>query len=580
MENDKIILVTSIYDQADILEYYLEWYLDLGVNFIIAQDLGSSDGSQDVLDRFARSRQLTWFTLPERNSLKYVSGPALATMARGLYDAEWIIQCDADEFLAPQGRDLRSILRDAKKDEFTVLNVACFNMTGPPLGPAQNALQTRTWRIERPITETHEHQLSGEIPVPYIFMRHPPKTIVRASTFVAYGPGTHGATSAWGRNGEVPDLRFLHYPIRGFDKFEKKIRNTTAWLEDNPHLEAEWGWHWRRWIRLAQNGRLRQDYESQFTSPARAQELVRDGVFSKDETISNWINSKQETPCSWRSTTSGSVDRSQPSDDKFSKSEDRPPAGNWGGLELTYPDRLVAPPAWIGHIPFAFWIVAALRPRTIVELGVHSGNSYCAFLQAVQSLGLTAQCFGIDHWPGDDNAGTYGEEVYSELQAYHRPRYGTFSTLVRSTFLDALPYVFDETIDLLHIDGHHTYESVRDDFTSWLPKMSNRGVVLFHDTNVRERDFGVWQLWQEITPRYRNFEFVHSSGLGAAYVGRESLSGPLETLFGAASDAENARIRAYFAQLGTSIIDRFACHEAESEARSIRTTLTSSNRRS
>src|SRR5262245_56230090 len=81
----------------------------------------------------------------------------------------------------------------------------------------------------------------------------------------------------------------------------------------------------------------------------------------------------------------------------------------WGGLELTSPDRLVGPPAWIGHIPFAFWIVAALRPSIIVELGVHSGNSYCAFLQAVASLQLRAQCFGIDHWRGDDQSGAYGE---------------------------------------------------------------------------------------------------------------------------------------------------------------------------
>src|SRR4051794_21305918 len=56
--------------------------------------------------------------------------------------------------------------------------------------------------------------------------------------------------------------------------------------------------------------------------------------------------------------------------------------GQASGLELEYPARLVEPSAWLGHVPFALWLVAAIRPRIIVELGVHTGNSYCAFLQA------------------------------------------------------------------------------------------------------------------------------------------------------------------------------------------------------
>ena len=163
--------------------------------------------------------------------------------------------------------------------------------------------------------------------------------------------------------------------------------------------------------------------------------------------------------------------------------------GTGSGLELQYPARLVPPPPWVGHIPFAFWLVEALRPRVVV----HSGNSYCAFLQAVQCLALTAQCFGIDHWRGDEHSDHYGNDVYAELCSYHDPLYGTFSSLIRATFEEALPDVSDGSVDLLHIDGFHTYEAVAKDFSDWLPKVSSRGVVLFHDINVRERGFGVWR---------------------------------------------------------------------------------------
>jgi len=236
------------------------------------------------------------------------------------------------------------------------------------------------------------------------------------------------------------------------------------------------------------------------------------------------------------------------------------------GVELQYPARLVWPAPWVGHIPFAFWLVEALRPRIVVELGVHSGNSYCAFLQAVQSLALPAQCYGIDHWQGDEHSAYYGDEVYAELGAYHDPLYGSFSTLIRAPFEAALPYFSDRSVDLLHIDGFHTYEAVAKDFSDWLPKMSSRGVVLFHDINVREREFGVWRLWEEIAARYQTFAFVHSHGLGVAYLGSESPPAPIRALLAASDPDTIGRMRAYFARLGTSLVDRFGRYRAESAA--------------
>ena len=227
-------------------------------------------------------------------------------------------------------------------------------------------------------------------------------------------------------------------------------------------------------------------------------------------------------------------------------------------LVLARPDRLVAPRSWAGHIPFAFWLVEALRPRLVVELGTHSGNSYCAFLQAIAAAGVDARAFAVDTWRGDEQAGHYDETVHAELAAYHDPRYGSFSTLLRMRFDEALPRFADRSIDLLHIDGLHTDEAVRHDFETWLPKLSDRGVVLLHDTAERRPDFGVWRLFGELSSRYPAFAFAHSHGLGVLYVGSAPMPADVGWLFGvmARGGGAAATVGQFFARLGEDFVDR------------------------
>ena len=102
--------------------------------------------------------------------------------------------------------------------------------------------------------------------------------------------------------------------------------------------------------------------------------------------------------------------------------------------------------AWIEHVPFAFWLVEALRPLTIVELGTYSGTSYAALCQAVHTLRLETRCYAIDTWKGDKQTGFYGDDIFADLAAYNREFYSGFSSLIRSTFDEASQYFEDGAI--------------------------------------------------------------------------------------------------------------------------------------
>jgi hypothetical protein len=117
--------------------------------------------------------------------------------------------------------------------------------------------------------------------------------------------------------------------------------------------------------------------------------------------------------------------------------------------------------------------------------------------------------------------GELAEDMYKELAAYHDPQYGAFSTLLRSDFDSAAARFEDGSIDLLHIDGCHTYEAVKHDYQTWKPKLSRRAVVLFHDTDVRKGDFGVWKFWAEVSRSGPSFEFKHGHGLGVLGAGAQ-----------------------------------------------------------
>jgi GT2 family glycosyltransferase/glycosyltransferase involved in cell wall biosynthesis len=220
------------------------------------------------------------------------------------------------------------------------------------------------------------------------------------------------------------------------------------------------------------------------------------------------------------------------------------------------PISLEYPNPWCGHLPFAAWVIRILKPKVFVELGTHSGNSYFSFCQAVSEGKLSTRCYAVDTWQGDDHAGHYGNDIFYKVNLHNEKNYQEFSSLLRMTFDEALNHFPNESVELLHIDGFHTYEAVKHDFETWLPKLAPGAVVLFHDTNVHQHGFGVWKFWAELTEKYQNnLEFLHSHGLGVLQI--EGALNEKRMLWLEAELPEKEFLKNYFSVLGERQFERY-----------------------
>jgi predicted O-methyltransferase YrrM len=202
---------------------------------------------------------------------------------------------------------------------------------------------------------------------------------------------------------------------------------------------------------------------------------------------------------------------------------------------------------WMDHLCFAYDIVAALRPNLLVELGTLSGLSYFCFCQSVIENHVDARCFAVDTWEGDEHTGAYDDTHYRNVSRHNEQHYASMSTLLRMGFDDAVKRFDDESIQLLHIDGYHTYDAVRRDFETWYPKVAPGGVILFHDIRARMKDFGAWRVWQELQASHQSFTFDHGFGLGVLRKRGPSASrAPLLELLFESDPRDHAALRAFY----------------------------------
>ena len=158
--------------------------------------------------------------------------------------------------------------------------------------------------------------------------------------------------------------------------------------------------------------------------------------------------------------------------------------------------------------------VRTLKPSTVLEIGTSMGGTLFLWTRLAQP---NATIVSVD-LPGGKFGGGYS---FLRIPIYRRfaRREQTLHLMRANSHQDAtLKQVKSRfglhQVDLLFIDGDHTYEGVKMDWEMYSPLVREGGLVVFHDVAGNYEDTQVKRLWDSIKTGYEHREYmVHPNAL-------------------------------------------------------------------
>ena len=139
---------------------------------------------------------------------------------------------------------------------------------------------------------------------------------------------------------------------------------------------------------------------------------------------------------------------------------------------------------WSEYEPFAQWLCVVMEPRLIVDIGTYEG--YSAFIFG--KYAPKGKVITVDKFP-DSKVEEQFKRNMNKLK---------FSNVIGAKInnpIDTLD-LFKGFVDILHIDGDHTYGSVKKDYDTFIHVMGSKSCILMHD--VKNKAFtGPKRIYEE-----------------------------------------------------------------------------------
>ena len=215
----KLVMTLLVRDEADVVDAQIAYHLDAGVDFVVATDNRSQDGTTEILERYERDGVLHLIREPGDDLRQSEWVTRMARLAATDFGADWILNADADEFWHPRGGSFEELFA-AVPERFGAVRGAWRTFVPRP-DDGRFFAERMTARLCTP--SFHPHPLSTHF-----------KSAHRARADVRIGRGNHEALAEHlvALRGWYP-IEILHFPVRSLEQCRRKYVTQFVALERN-----------------------------------------------------------------------------------------------------------------------------------------------------------------------------------------------------------------------------------------------------------------------------------------------------------------------------------------------------------
>ena len=254
----KVVGVYLVRNEVDLIETNLRYHLATVLDEALIIDNGSSDGTLELLVELADELPLQ--VSSEGGSMYQSARVTRLARFATQQGADWVLPIDADEIWVAGDQPFRSVLEEAPADARALfVDVLTFVQRHDVLAARPGVLATMTMRPEQTLGTPEEASRlvrAGEIG--WLELPYTPKCVHRATPDVFVAAGNHLS----GVTGGIPTdaLTCLHAPLRARSVLAQKIDHGRRLLEERGSAEA--GWHLKLWWQMAREGTLDREWSA------------------------------------------------------------------------------------------------------------------------------------------------------------------------------------------------------------------------------------------------------------------------------------------------------------------------------
>jgi Glycosyl transferase family 2 len=266
-----LVMTLLVRNEADIISSNIDFHLDQGVDFIIATDNLSVDGTTDILRAYERRGVLHYIHQPDDDYAQHRWVTNMARLACTQFAADWVINNDADEFWWPECGDLKQVLN--------AIPASCYSVAATRVNFVPRPMEAGDFFADAMIVRELQSVNSLGQPLPG-------KVCHRAFADIEVGQGNHEVRRDGHQFAAEPGpITILHFPMRSYRQFANKIAKGGAAYRRNTNLPAEIGSTWRHLYEVWQHGELEAYVQKSIVDDDAIARGLREGRFVMDQRL-------------------------------------------------------------------------------------------------------------------------------------------------------------------------------------------------------------------------------------------------------------------------------------------------------